>query len=301
VNNLVRPLLLMAFLCPGCAWSEAAKKADSPPAQAAKQNGGTNKVADTPKESVATAPSIVNVVVSGKIDPVDSSPDAKRSQSNNDWRECIKTALDLILALATIAIAIYTARLFGVTRGLLVEARNQFPHFTANAGAAKIAAEAAQTQASALLAGQRARIFAYVIEPKFSQIPGGNSQISILFENHGGTVAIVTKVSFNIEVFPKYPKRGVEQKLIDISFPSGQVIPVQISDPAAPRFRVDPEFIAGNDFELAKSGKGKLLAMGYIEYRDVFDKSWETGFCWEYILEGGAFFVSNNDELNYRT
>ena len=45
----------------------------------------------------------------------------------------------------------------------------------------------------------------------------------------------------------------------------------------------------------------ELLCVGCIKYEDVFGKSYETVFCWEYQGLKKDFYPSKKYKFNYRT
>ena len=160
----------------------------------------------------------------------------------------------------------------------------------------------AWTQERANIAMERAYVLATVHMEVFQMprtprapLPAEITRAWVIYKNHGKTPAFVTLIRGYIEVRKDYPK-----ELLDIgplrSIPEGIVLG------AGEEYRID--FIEDLDDMVPYDWVvERVLCLGMIRYRDIFNKTRETGYCWQYQerFGTGSFHIAPADDLNYHT
>ncbi len=129
------------------------------------------------------------------------------------------------------------------------------------------------------------------------------ARILIKITNSGKTPAILYKVQVDIEKRAAWPTKETIAGL-DSEVSSGTLIGTYESRPVYIQYPIDTA-----EWEEIGRDEAQLICYGCVEYRDIFDKVHETGFCWETNpLEiapmtpvTNMFVMSNNQDLNYYT
>jgi len=167
------------------------------------------------------------------------------------------------------------------------------------------AANSAKKAADALPTIERAYLFIDSIEwPKgelgFTLNEYNNlNLIKGMIKNVGRTPAILCNISAKVSIKEsEYPTREVVRGKSEIVFPKGVIITSDGTENFSCGEIIGPSIMTESDFIQAT-----ILCYGYVIYEDIFGKSHETGFCYEFkpIYLEGRFYISNNKELNYYT
>lgn len=216
---------------------------------------------------------------------------------------CIVSLTALLAALSTFAIAGFTLWLVIVTRGLLLEARKQFPHFKENVEAATKAAHAASENVATLVASERAYIFAEVQLDTFANAlltggPLGTTTATVKFWNYGKTPAVIGKIRGYITLSEVAPQELLDVEGTERELPPGLGIATNCAYPIPLAHRYE---IA--DFSDIKNWRKKLYVVGKMEYRTILDKDCVTEFCWHLVYrdEGSFITITRDSQLNRRT
>ena len=114
-----------------------------------------------------------------------------------------------------------------------------------------------------------------------------------VIKNHGKTPAFLTLLRGYLAEHKEYP-RALIDPVITRPIPDGIVIGaddeyrLDLSDDLFPLIPADPLV-------------DRLLALGLVEYRDIFGKARKTGYCWQYqdLLGVRRFQIAPADHLNY--
>lgn len=162
----------------------------------------------------------------------------------------------------------------------------------------------AKDASHAFQASERAYVFVTVGIPAINHFPvsqPNSLDITFTIKNHGRTPAILKRMW----LISKTKKPG--------SYPTKDEIMKE------PPYRLPSKIINSNnqiieplifiiettdDWKQIEIMEVKLLCYGIIEYKDMFNQSRVTGFCWEYYPrrgEGERIDISDNQELNYNT
>ncbi|MCX5847744.1 MAG: hypothetical protein NTW12_15545 [Deltaproteobacteria bacterium] len=166
-------------------------------------------------------------------------------------------------------------------------------------------ANSAKKAADALPTIERAYLFIDSIEwPKGElgfTLSGYNNLnlIKGMIKNVGRTPAILCNVSAKVSIKKsEYPTREVVRGKSEIVFPKGVIITSDGTENFSCGEVIGPSIMTESDFIQAT-----ILCYGYVIYEDIFGKSHETGFCYEFkpIYLEGRFHISNNKDLNYYT
>ena len=169
----------------------------------------------------------------------------------------------------------------------------------------KKAADAAMRSANSLPITERAYLFVDSIEwPKgedgFTLSEYNNlNLIKVIITNVGRTPAILSSVSAKISIKEsEYPTRDAVRGKLEIVLPKGVIIKSDGMEKISCGQVIGPSIITEKEFR-----QSTILCYGYIIYEDIFGKSHETGFCYEFkpIYSEGQFHISQNRELNYHT
>ncbi|MCX5830535.1 MAG: hypothetical protein NT140_01340 [Deltaproteobacteria bacterium] len=180
----------------------------------------------------------------------------------------------------------------------------QAKHLRNTVDATKEAAEAANKNAETLQAIEQAYLAIKSVEwPKgefgFTLEGFKKSTMTAEVENVGKTPAILRKVVSTIGFKQiNYPTREDVSKELPIDLPDGCIIKSADPEPYPIRHRsyaAPPGITANNFIETI------ILCYGCIVYEDIFGKTHETGFCYEFkpTYTAGRFRISQNTELNY--
>lgn len=167
------------------------------------------------------------------------------------------------------------------------------------------AANSAKKAADALPTVERAYLFIDSIEWPKGELGFTLSEynkltpIKGIIRNVGRTPAILCKVSSMVSIKEsEYPTKEAVRGKLEISVPTGVIIEGDGTEPFSCGGAIGPSIMTESDFIQAT-----ILCYGYVIYEDIFGKSHETGFCYEFkpIYLEGRFHISNNKELNYYT
>ena len=167
------------------------------------------------------------------------------------------------------------------------------------------AANAAKKAADALPTVERAYLFIDSIEWPKGELGFTLSEynkltpIKGIIRNVGRTPAILCKVSSMVSIKEsEYPTKEAVRGKLEISVPKGVIIKSDGTENFSCGGAIGPSIMTESEFIQAT-----ILCYGYVIYEDIFGKSHETGFCYEFkpIYLEGRFHISNNKELNYYT
>ena len=189
-------------------------------------------------------------------------------------------------------LVIFTALLFGVTaylvkytRGLLIEARKQFPHFKENVEAAKSAAKTAQDSADAANTNAKALRLAERAYVKMSHVPPGVRwikehpelcEVEVEIKNYGRTPANVTDARIGAALLEngkplpdEFPYGSAKRE----SFPNAFLVTNEA-------FFLQPKSIPlrGKDLTDTKCYGKTLWIFGHVDYIDTFNQRHRSGY-----------------------
>jgi|GEM_PF-2031015 hypothetical protein len=196
-----------------------------------------------------------------------------------DW---IGTNSAAIVALATIAIALFTWTLWRATTGLLEIANRQAKD---NLRAIKASERAAEVAEKAMVSSQRAFVFV----KRFDVIKdNGPHKLSIIPEwyNNGSTQANYLLTCVNGKYFPflEYPE-GIPD---DYTFPDlGEREDWPMDHPPKSVIYGSPLNFSEEIVNDVIAGLGCIYVWGWVEYNDIFDNTYRhrTEFCDEVVIK----------------
>lgn len=257
----------------------------------------TDKNGNTHQECTQKEPLLIKEVAS-KV----SKPDTNKQRQNIDQSSSAKDFVNivsiLLTAIATIAVAIFTFLLARYNKKMW-ETTNKVAEATKDAAGASI------ESVKSLPTIERAYLFIDSIEwPKgeagFTLSEYNNLDlIKGMIKNVGRTPAILCNVSAKVSIKEsEYPTREAVRGKSEIVFPKGVIIKSDGTEIFSCGEVIGPSIMTESEFS-----QSTILCYGYVIYEDIFGKSHETGFCYEFkpIYLEGRFHISNNKELNYHT
>jgi hypothetical protein len=215
-------------------------------------------------------------------------------------------------ALATAAIAMFTATLWWSTRRLWIAGERQL-RVARDAAAATIAsAEAAKKSAEIAEASLFVAEQPYVIvdAPAFEKLldrdtfdydgPAIDPWIHFRLANHGRTPAVISEFCAEsacvaeLPAMPEYRDGAVYDEL-RTTLGAGQQGTFQFV------FKTPIDGRAMNDIGISAFHGGRnLYAFGFVKYGDIFGRTTTVGFCWRYNLNVKRFLPEENSAYNYR-
>lgn len=212
-----------------------------------------------------------------------------------------------VIAIATAFIAAFTVMLWFTNRKLWKVSYKA-------AKAAEKSANAAKKTADALQSAERAHVFVKVKltaskKDALEIINYGNNQggkmivIELIATNYGKTPAILMNINHIADIFDDIEiddllLKGASDPTIAI-VPGAELIGSGINEA-----RSFPVLFLMDDKkrELISNHAYKIVCFGRIQYKDVFDVSHDTVFCWEFNKLIDDFYPGNKDhKRNYRT
>lgn len=280
---------------------EGATTSSSPPTTGYHQKNPSNlqHTADKPVHPIAATKAIIeNDTTKIKYDY-----EAQNLKIQRQLSESTKTIAYFTIFLVLVGIS--QAVIFWKQAHLLGETLNETK---SAAEATNKSANAARDSADALPTLERAYIFvknvsfippttvtALLLESYNGGIVVDKNSFKVIVENYGKTPAIIKRVEGIGKVFT-----GAIPYLQGIQHPN---TPEQIRIVAIQK---DESFIFDFDIEdnetidKVNSLQHKLVAIGCIQYEDIFGKLHETGFCWWYEPDSRDFYFLDHPG-NYRT
>lgn len=278
-------LLLLLLLLPvlANAASPEQRKTDSPPTKSVEKS--EKSLATTPSIQPAPPPVLpASVVVAGKVEVVSEQLKKEPKSPEERQHETIKFWSDIVLAIATAGLFIFTALLYCVTRGLLLEARKQFPHFKANVKAAADAASAAQKSVDLsreeFIATHRPEIRLKHLIFSGPQDPETPTGIDLILVNKGSTEAKI--IGFNIRAvaidhndmlpaFPQFPNPLIQLDSPHDVLASGVTLHFNKA--------INGPGLTDEEFADVVMNRKTMYCFGRIEYKDQLGIFRTTGFC----------------------
>ena len=254
---------------------------DPPPQQATKDQRGTEQF-----------PIFVKTVPTPQSQE-ELERERKNQQENTPINNRIANFTKLLVIVGVLQFATFIAQAIILSISLIATKKA--------ADAAKQSAEVAAKNSEVIPTIERAYVF---VEVDFSQefIPDrGITEFiaKIGIANRGKTPAMLLDCSYIAKVV------GLNEELPEISKmeipspwkPAGTVV-IGADDK-----RIVPATIQTNAVEMksVEAYTDRLVCYGVIRYEDVFRKSHETGFCWEYQDRVKDFYPAKDHERNYRT
>jgi len=254
---------------------------DPPPQQATKDQRGTEQF-----------PIFVKTVPTPQSQE-ELERERKNQQENTPINNRIANFTKLLVIVGVLQFATFIAQAIILSISLIATKKA--------ADAAKQSAEVAAKNSEVIPTIERAYVF---VEVDFSQefIPDrGITEFiaKIGIANRGKTPALLLDCSYIAKVV------GLNEELPEISkmeipspwIPAGTVV-IGADDK-----RIVPATIQTNAVEMksVEAYTDRLVCYGVIRYEDVFRKSHETGFCWEYQDRVKDFYPAKDHERNYRT
>jgi hypothetical protein len=160
------------------------------------------------------------------------------------------------------------------------------------------AANAAKASADALLATERAYVFAEIRFAGFVSPDGTGNRINadISFWNYGKTPAVVTRIRAYIALRNEPPIELIDAPGADKDLPPGLGIAVNSAFPISVFTYATPR-----DQQDISSIERTAYCLGSVQYTDVLGKSHRTAFCWQYVPGTATFVLSRDSKLNFQT
>jgi hypothetical protein len=184
----------------------------------------------------------------------------------------------LVTAIATIAVAGFTATLWRATDKLFKAGERQSASTEKTARAAELSAEIAQSQLNPVLWPRIAEKLIGHTE----RAPDGNlrtkdiersPRIKLEFENFGGSIAILESLRFAFGPAPEAP----QDSPVISPLPTNRVVQRK-SEP----FDSAALTLEESEMEAIKEGQLSLWLYGAVAFADVRGTQWETAFCFRY-------------------
>lgn len=185
----------------------------------------------------------------------------------------------VVLAIVTGLLAFFTFRLWNSTKDLV---------------------EGTASDARAI---ERAYIFVEVqlLHPLKAGDPAVENLITVRFRNHGRSPAeIVNLRGYTVlgGASEDVPQELVSGEEYEVALPPGLAIPSGSLYTDEFTARLTPEKL--ESIALWNAG---LFVVGRMTYRDIFGRTFETGFCWHFLTHAGneEFILTRESKLNVRT
>lgn len=217
--------------------------------------------------------STVNITMSGKLNAESKQNNPEKNEEPIKWSEWL-------VAIFTGLLVIVTGYLVCYTRGLLIEARKQFPHFRANVAAATRAANAAQKSVQTMESTASKELRAYVGQESvvIRAIPNGKN-IEIVIKNFGKTIAKDVVIDILVST-PHVINAG------------GNNSGVQSIGEAVIKPNIGVLMPSGTwpiNVEFNRTDEISIFITGRIDYKDVFDNpQWTTFKCSKGQMNGAG-------------
>ena len=196
-------------------------------------------------------------------------------------RNCIETHSNLIVAIATAAIAFFTWTLYCATRKLWKASQEQSRDMKTSLKIARDAADAAKKSADAFQASNRARLFVRVERdspPKGQPIKEGHNQVRIIIINEGQSLAIITELNWHVGVMNN---QEIDDKISEFTTSMIQYGHITISSGSREE-RIFEYSITTSDLQKINEVTAYYVCLGKIRYKDVFRQVWgPITFCWK--------------------
>ena len=258
----------------------------------------TDKKGNTYQDCTQKGPLLIKAMKDSEVANQINKAKTQNIDQSSSAKDFVNIVSVLLTAIATAIIAIFT---------IVLTIYNKKMWKTTNkvAGATKDAADAAKRSADSLSITERAYLFIDFIEWPKGELGFTLSEynkltpIKGIIRNVGRTPAILCKVSSMVSIKEsEYPTKEAVRGKLEISVPKGVIIKSDGTENFSCGGAIGPSIMTESEFIQAT-----ILCYGYVIYEDIFGKSHETGFCYEFkpIYLEGRFHISNNKELNYYT
>ena len=197
-----------------------------------------------------------------------------------DW---LDTNSDAVVALATIAIALFTFTLWQTSK-------EHSRHMEASIAVARDTASATKGSAEVLRAIERARIFVNVEHIESGEMKviesmqEGPNRIRVNIINEGRSLATITKFNWYVVAIES---GEIESKIAELKSLESSMIPVikiRGNDTVERIIRFE---INTSDVQRVETSSAHFYCLGYIRYKDVFRNVRPITFCWK---DEGIFF-----------
>lgn len=299
---LKRIVIVGAFACVGALANES-QQPTRPAPQTEKQGQPAKGVIEVGPRGIPPTLWCQPLVRPTLVDTVPGPSKDDGQKPHSKWDEYGKPITDVLLAGATLVLAVFTILLFCATRGLLIEARRQFPHFKRNAQASYRAAKSAAESADALLKSERAYVFARLL----SGFPEGRTdycehggptiskrdiEITFRIKNYGKTPALIVEARCDARVCYAY-KEATNPTIRVIT---GRVLEAaEETDELSERAKIDEA-----DYLRAKQNEGgaMLVVFGEIDFLDVLGDKRASTFAGRYDFQDNMLRITPFGEGN---
>jgi hypothetical protein len=206
------------------------------------------------------------------------------------------------LVIATVALAVYTARLFRATVKLGDEAKRTSEQQRADTkeslevseAAAAAATKSADVAEKTLKVTQRG--YLTLSRVKFEGLSAGQQPQRFM-------CATANKGNTPIRIVAKYLMRGVVDSLPDTPVLGAQAdavaTPLAPGDDVGHNFTLDP--LPESKLAEVLAGTKNFFIYGFFDYVDVFSEQHRMGFCFRYSLTAKELRQFGNEAYNYAT
>lgn len=193
--------------------------------------------------------------------------------------EFITATATIVVAIFTVVLALSTVRLWHAT------------HKSAQI------AERALTELEAPFLGLN--ITQPGLKPHFTdrdKVVKNNSGLQYGFFNHGRTPAVLLELQDELQICDAGKLPVVLRRKIS-PYPYG--VFVGAGTTSVPSTRVFADYFTGDEFLKVSTGGSNLFLVGKVKYRDIFQKTFEMGFCAYYDRGVHHFLMEGGDDYNY--
>jgi hypothetical protein len=118
------------------------------------------------------------------------------------------------------------------------------------------------------------------------------------FANYGRTPATITEMLDRIEVCrPNELPAVIDQNVTGNAFPFGVIVGADRSSTGSTR--TPSEGIDQNTWMTFTHGDNELFLIGFVRFRDIFDRRHITGFCLRFNKADNRFLFEGDERYNY--
>jgi hypothetical protein len=231
------------------------------------------------------------VLPGSKEEPINvkfpSAPEIKIVETQKTWLSDPNWWVAIMATLAAI-IAAYQAWMF----------RRQLGYMQGGMKDTKEAAIAAKKSADALIDIDKAYVFPWHVEFRFSSISGsrisiGQAAVTYKFKNYGKTPAIIKQTSIQFLVAASMPEIPSYTNLSQ----QGEI--VLGSEVATKSFRSDQIKITEEYSKKVETEDAVPVFYGFVRYQDIFNNEWIRGFCFKYDISTYETIMFGGSAYNY--
>jgi hypothetical protein len=120
--------------------------------------------------------------------------------------------------------------------------------------------------------------------------------LTFCFVNYGRTPAVLLGLDNNLQICAKEELPSLDG-MLKVSYPYGVLMgPDKESTDSTCLFE---DFFDESEFKKFSEGDSNLFLVGRLKYRDIFNGTFEMGFCAVFNREGSRFLMEGDQKYNY--